>query len=106
MSRAPKEDSGETRASPAQKHFQRMDPPTFKGDGEVIEVEQWILEMERIFKSLQMVDDDLRMATTPFYLRGRATGWWKSQKEIFRLEGITWAASHKVFLDEFFPEIL
>ncbi len=98
MAKAPREDSGETYALLAQKHFQRMDPPTFKGDDEVIKA-----EMERIFKSLQKVDDDLRMATTPFYLRRKATGWWKSQEEVFGLEGITWAAFCKVYLDEFFP---
>ncbi len=63
------------------------------------------MDMERIFKSLQMVDDDLRMATAPFYLRGRVAGWWKSQEEV-RLEGITWATFHEVFLDEFFQEML
>ncbi len=53
-----------------------------------------------------MVDNDLWMATAPFYLQGEASRWWKGYEEIRGLEGMTWEMFQRVFLNEFFPESL
>ena len=60
----------ETRAYAAQRMFQSLNPPVFTGDEEAIYAVDWILEIEWQFETLQLVEDDLRMAVAPSYLRG------------------------------------
>ncbi|MBM1124186.1 retrotransposon gag domain-containing protein, partial [Klebsiella pneumoniae] len=96
----------ETRASSAQKQFRRMDPPIFSGEGEAILAEEWIDALEQIYDSIGMIDDDLRMATAPLYLRSRAAKWWKGEQRLIVTGAtgpITWEQFRTRFLDEFFP---
>ena len=96
----------ESRVSSALRQFKAMDPPIFKGEGEAIEAAQWITNVEKIFKAIPLRDNDLRIATATFYLRGEAGDWWASYEEMNGDEDLTWKEFKELFLDEFFPEIL
>ena len=64
----------------AQRQFRRMDPPSFTGQEEDDMVaDSWLTQVESIFERIDMVEDDLRLATAPYYLRGEAAEWWKSR---------------------------
>ena len=63
------------RAFTAQKKYRTMNPPIFSGEGDTMSADDWIRKVERIYKSLHMEEDDLRMATAPFYLEGKAARW-------------------------------
>ena len=82
-----------------------MDPTTFKGEPDPIAAEEWLEDKENILESLQLVDDDLKMATAPFYLKGEAAKWWKGKKVALGRNRITWEAFKELFLDQYFPDM-
>ena len=96
----------ESRVASALRQFKAMDPPIFKGDGEAIEAAQWIQDIEKIYKSMPLWDNDLRIATTTFYLRGEAGERWTSYEEMNGDEDLSWKEFKELVMDEFFPQIL
>ena len=65
----------EDRSHKIQQKFQSRKPPVFKADGEPIKATQWLTSIERIFKSMGLHDDELRIENATLCLQGEAGEW-------------------------------
>ena len=63
------------RAIRIQQQFQSMKPPIFKADDEPIKAAQWLTSIERIFKTMRLQEDDLRIENATLCLQGEAGEW-------------------------------
>jgi hypothetical protein len=53
-----------------QQRFQSRKPPIFKADGEPIQAAQWLTSIERIFKSMRLHDEEVRIENATLCLQG------------------------------------
>ena len=60
--------------------FKRLSPPTFEGTTEPMEVEKWIIEMEKVFRVLECSKGE-KVAYAAYMLRGDAYDWWQLEEE-------------------------
>ncbi|GFY97290.1 hypothetical protein Acr_11g0015960 [Actinidia rufa] len=70
--------------------FFRTNPTCFGGEPDSTAMEEWLEEMIKIFETLQIAKDDLRVSFATFQLIGAAHDWWKLTKNTFRAEGMQW----------------
>ncbi|XP_020699671.1 uncharacterized protein LOC110111942 [Dendrobium catenatum] len=88
------------------KIFQDMRPPLFTRVGEPVDVENWLLRVEKILEGMQC-PDERRVTLATFALDGEVERWWRGQSlEKFRGRPdsqILWEDFVKVFRDWFIP---
>ena len=96
----------EDRSHKIQQRFQAMKPPVFTADGEPIQAAQWITSIERIFKSMRLHEDELRIENATLCLQGEAGEWWEGFESLNEVDELTWKEFRELFLDEFFPNTL
>jgi len=85
--------------------FQRNNPPTFKGGYNPEGAQNWIQEIEKIFRVMACpVDKKVLFGT--YTLVEEAEYWWENTRQRLEVEGqaITWEAFKEVFLEKYFPE--
>ena len=63
---------GDNRALFAMREFLRTNPPSFGGEPDPMAAEEWLEEMIKVFETLQIVEDDLRVSFATFRLTGAA----------------------------------
>ena len=85
--------------------FKRLSPPTFEGTTEPMEVEKWIIEMEKVFRVLKCSEDE-KVAYVAYMLRGDAYDWWRLEEEKRgqETEPWTWELFKSVFYEKYFPK--
>ena len=59
--------------------FRKLDPPSFKGSKDPLEVDNWLNELDRLFKAMN-VRDEQRVTLAIFMLKGDALEWWNLQR--------------------------
>ena len=80
---------GATNLTSAPEKFGKFDPPTFKGTKDPIEADNWLKEIERLFRAME-VSDGQRVILAVFVLKGNALEWWESTERTHGREVITW----------------
>ena len=48
---------GATNPTSALEKFRKLDPPTFKGTKDPIEADNWLKELERLFRAMKVSDE-------------------------------------------------
>ncbi|KAF3774409.1 hypothetical protein EJ110_NYTH53161 [Nymphaea thermarum] len=84
--------------------FMAMQPPIFSGGGSHDKANDWIEEVERIFRLLKVPEED-RVKYGSYLLKGDAKNWWQSTSEIrfAGQESITWKQFRDSFFSTYFP---
>jgi hypothetical protein len=85
--------------------FLRNHPPTFKGRYDPDGAQQWLKEIERIFRVMQCSEaQKVRFGT--HMLAEEADDWWVGELPILEQDGaeVTWAVFRREFLSRYFPE--
>ena len=80
---------GATNPTSALEKFRKLDPPIFKGTKDPIETDNWLKEIERLFRAIE-VSDEQQVILAIFVLKGDALEWWESTKRTHGREVITW----------------
>ncbi|XP_049932536.1 uncharacterized protein LOC126409875 [Nymphaea colorata] len=94
--------NGEARGVTHQQ-FMNLHPPTFHGKGTADDAEQWIIETEEIFSTLE-VPDNKKVRYGTFMLKGDAKEWWRTQRELkFANHEATWAEFKEAFTHAYIP---
>ena len=70
---------GATNPTSALEKFRKLDPHTFKGTKDPIKANNWLKELERLFKA-RKVSDEQRVILAIFVLKGDALEWWSPKK--------------------------
>ena len=60
--------------------FHRHDPPIFFGGRDPMIAEEWLDQLEEIFRITRSADQD-RVELATYRLRGETTHWWKRYRE-------------------------
>ena len=94
--------------------FWRMNPPKFSGQEEPLVADHWLIEIRRIFDTLGIHEDKLRITFATYQLTGEAVPWWSSIVEMRRsslvagevdpIGSMTWDEFVHVFENQYFPE--
>jgi len=85
--------------------FLRNHPPTFKGRYDPDGAQNWLKEIERIFRVMECSEaQKVRFGT--HMLAEEADDWWVSLLPVLEQDGavVTWAVFKGEFLDRYFPE--
>ena len=80
---------GATNPTSALEKFRKLDPPIFKGTKDPIETNNWLKEIERLFRATEFSDEQ-QVILAIFVLKGDALEWWESTKRTHGREAITW----------------
>ncbi|XP_058769023.1 uncharacterized protein LOC131642874 [Vicia villosa] len=85
--------------------FQRENPPTFRGKHDPDGAQNWLKEIERIFRVMDCTEGQkVRYGTHK--LAGEADDWWLGTRQRLEITGevITWVVFSREFLRKYFPE--
>ena len=83
---------GATNPTSALEKFRKLDPLAFKGTKDPIEADNWLKEIEMLFRAME-VSDEQRVILAFFFffvLKGDALEWWESTERTHGREVITW----------------
>ncbi|KAL3741036.1 hypothetical protein ACJRO7_022195 [Eucalyptus globulus] len=85
--------------------FLKLKPPKFSGTGSPEEAEQWIDEMERIFRLLDYNDAE-KITLAEYQLEGNAKFWWRASRDMIFPPGIdiNWDEFVRVFNRKHFSD--
>ncbi|GFY87300.1 hypothetical protein Acr_05g0009390 [Actinidia rufa] len=82
-----------------------MNPPSFDGLGDLVVAGHWLSEIRKIFDTVRITEDDMKVSFASYQLVGEANEWWESIKEAKGVDrGMTWANFKSTFEDQYFPE--
>ncbi|XP_045802491.1 zinc finger CCHC domain-containing protein 9-like [Trifolium pratense] len=84
--------------------FLKNNPPTFKGMYDPEGAQDWLQEIERIFRAMASTDAQ-RVTLATHMLKGEADRWWGNARQRMQAAGIliTWAGFKGAFLEKYFP---
>ncbi|CAJ2629319.1 unnamed protein product [Trifolium pratense] len=84
--------------------FLKNDPPTFKGMYDPEGAQDWLQEIERIFRAMASTDAQ-RVTLATHMLKGEADRWWGNARQRMQAAGIliTWSGFKGAFLEKYFP---
>ena len=85
--------------------FEKRNPPRFKGGYDPEGAQDWLLQLEKIFRVLQCSEADKLMFAT-YTLLGDAEHWWNGNLSRLEAEGeeVTWGLFQDMFLEKYFPD--
>ncbi|GFZ12799.1 hypothetical protein Acr_23g0011840 [Actinidia rufa] len=87
------------------KEFRKMNPPSFDGLGDPVVAGHWLSQIHKIFDTVRITEDDMKVSFTSYQLIGEANEWWESIKEAKGVDrGMTWTDFESTFEDQYFPE--
>ncbi|KAL2901112.1 Activity-regulated cytoskeleton associated protein 1 [Bienertia sinuspersici] len=87
------------------KRFASHKPPTYNGKPDLIEFEEWISDMEKLFDATQCPDKH-KVNFSVFYIQGQAYLWWKSVKGIQNEPDIDWEKLKQAIRNQFYMQSL
>ena len=80
-----------------------MNPPTFKGEPDLIVAESWVLDLEKYFEVLNYSETQKVMFAT-FMLSDEAEHWWRMEKRLLESqEPLEWENFKDAFFKKYFP---
>ncbi|MQL75344.1 hypothetical protein Taro_007722, partial [Colocasia esculenta] len=91
---------------PIMERFNRMTPPSFKGESDPLMAESWLRETEKIFRAIRCPDED-KVTLATYMLQERADVWWSSLLRTRFEDGavdVAWDAFVRLFRAKFVPE--
>ena len=85
--------------------FQRNNPPSFNGGYNPDGAQNWIREIEKIFRVMACPERQ-KVAYGAYILVEEAEYWWENTRQCLEAEGqdVTWDVFKRVFLEKYFPE--
>ncbi|GFS38418.1 hypothetical protein Acr_00g0057440 [Actinidia rufa] len=87
------------------KEFRKINPPSFDGLGDPVVAGHWLSQIRKIFYTVRLTEDDMKVSFASYQLVGEANEWWESIKEAKGVDcGMTWADFESTFEDQYFPE--
>ncbi|GFZ14638.1 hypothetical protein Acr_24g0008280 [Actinidia rufa] len=87
------------------KEFRKMNPPSFDGLGDPVVAGHWLSQIRKIFDTVRITEDDMKVSFASYQLVGEANEWWESVKETKGVDhGMSWADFESTFEDQYFPE--
>ncbi|MQM06962.1 hypothetical protein Taro_039799 [Colocasia esculenta] len=96
-------DGGNRGAGDLHRNFRNLNPPRFNGTIDSDEVENWLKEIERIFRVMQCADGDKLLLAT-FQLERDARAWWESVEATKDDAQFTWEEFKEHFNSKYFSE--
>ena len=84
--------------------FRTHHPPTFTGGGDPMEADHWFMQIEKVFKAMEITSDATRIRLAAFQLESEAQVWWKWARTSIDLEAMTWAEFQELFMGKYFPD--
>ncbi|XP_058215722.1 uncharacterized protein LOC131326850 [Rhododendron vialii] len=120
LNQAPRENV-EDRAMVAMREFSRRNPPVFDGtSSDPLVADHWLAQIRKLFRALNITEDNIRVGIVAVQLVGEAGEWWESvlesRKDARRaartaaqvdepdVENLTWAEFEALFEEQYFPE--
>ncbi|XP_058198384.1 uncharacterized protein LOC131313907 [Rhododendron vialii] len=120
LNQAPRENV-EDRAMVAMREFSRRNPPTFDGtSSDPLVADHWLAQIRKLFRTLNITEDNIRVGIVAVQLVGEAGEWWESvlesRKDARRatriaaqanepdVENLTWAEFEALFEDQYFSK--
>ena len=85
--------------------FRKLDPPSFKGSKDPLEADNWLKELDRLFKAMN-VRDEQRVTLAVFMLKGDALEWWESTERTHEGGVVSWQQFVDLFRKRYFPDSL
>jgi hypothetical protein len=84
--------------------FQRHDSPTFSGERDPMVAQEWLDQLEEVFRVTRYSDQD-KVELAIYRFRGEASQWWKRHREHMEATGghICWKEFKTIFLNKYFP---
>jgi hypothetical protein len=91
---------------PCFKDFMEFKPPTFSDSTDPIVAENWIKEMERIFRLLRKrITEEDKVDLATYMLKGESLHWWDTVLDrLGEGQSIKWAEFKEEFLAKYFPD--
>ncbi|GFZ19777.1 hypothetical protein Acr_28g0004820 [Actinidia rufa] len=78
---------------------------SFDGLGDPVVASHWLSQMHKIFDTVRIIEDDMKVSFASYQLVGEANEWWESIKEAKGVDrGMTWANFESTFEDQYFSE--
>ncbi|GMY25234.1 Cellular nucleic acid-binding protein [Fagus crenata] len=96
---------GATNPMSALEKFRKLDPPSFKGSKDPLEADNWLKELDRLFKAMN-VRDEQRVTLAVFMLKGDALEWWESTERTHEGGFVSWQQFVDLFRKRYFPDSL
>nr|POE84169.1 hypothetical protein CFP56_46130 [Quercus suber] len=96
---------GATNLTSALEKFRKLDPLAFKCIEDPVETNNWLKEIERLFRAIE-VSDEQRVILAVFVLKGDALEWWESIERTHGREVITWQHFVELFRKSYSPNSL
>uniref|UniRef100_A0A2N9GFR5 CCHC-type domain-containing protein n=1 Tax=Fagus sylvatica TaxID=28930 RepID=A0A2N9GFR5_FAGSY len=96
---------GATNPMSALEKFRKLDPPSFKGSKDPLEADNWLKELDRLFKAMN-VRDEQRVTLAVFMLKGDALEWWESTERTHEGGVVSWQQFVDLFRKRYFPDSL
>ncbi|KAF7126629.1 hypothetical protein RHSIM_Rhsim11G0010200 [Rhododendron simsii] len=85
------------------RNFQKMKPPTFEGGLNVPQAEEWLTEMEKVFRVTQCTEVEKTTLAT-YNLKGEAQRWWNLM--VTTEPGMTWGRFKDIFKKKYIPKAI
>ena len=85
------------------KRFRAHHPPTFTGGGDLMGVDHWFIQIEKVLKFMEITSDTTRIRIAAFQLEGEAQVWWRWARTSTDLEVMTWVEFQGLFMGKYFP---
>ncbi|KAF7841748.1 uncharacterized protein G2W53_004046 [Senna tora] len=87
--------------------FQKEKPPTSRGEFNPTLAEEWIQELEKLFKVLRCSDEQ-KVKYAIYMLPSEAENWWKGARQLMEARGtqLTWENFKIAFFKKYYPEFI
>lgn len=82
------------------KDFTNLGGKPFKGTESIVEVQVWLRSCERIFKCLDLLDEQKRVMAS-WQLQKRAAAWWDAVTMNVPEDDFSWSKFKEVFEEQF-----
>ena len=89
----------------ALEQFQKMKPPVFVGEVDLLQAEGWLFQIEKILDVMNCTDEQ-RVSFSSFMFQKKAEHWWRAVKSSVKSmrEPITWEFLVNKFTEKYIPE--
>ncbi|KAJ4717010.1 Retrotransposon protein, putative, Ty3-gypsy subclass [Melia azedarach] len=87
--------------------FRKLQPPFFEGSINPLVAEEWVRELEKIFRLIDCTDQQ-KVTCATYILKGSASHWWEMTSRAQDMDGynVTWDRFKELFDEKYFPQSL
>ena len=88
------------------KDFRSLDPPRFTGSTDPDEAENWLKDIERIFRMIKCTEEE-KVRLTTFQLDRDARAWWETVEATMEDSNqVSWEEFVELFNEQYFSEVV